>query len=128
MVKIEKKEFLPRIQWILDKGLCVYCGEVSEEIEHVVPRCSNLPTYTVKSCGECNRLASGVVVTGLRDKLELIRSKRKKKYRKLLSLPEWDEAEIKELAGSLQTHVRALVRSKEIVSAQLSWDPLLEEV
>lgn len=110
------------IEWFKDHSICFYCGELADEVEHVMPRHTKIRTFTVPSCGECNRFASGAVFMSVHDKMQYIRDRRAKKYRKLLTMPEWTEDELDDLTGNLKRHVRAVAAASEIVKSQLSWD------
>lgn len=124
MIKTEKAEIGHVVAWLSDKRVCFYCGEYGDEIEHVVPRRVLLPTWTVLSCTECNRMAGGEMFASVFEKLLFIREKRAKKYRKLLSMPEWDDEELAELKGRLRKMVEDWKRARECVLAQTLWNPL----
>jgi hypothetical protein len=72
-------------------------GEYANEIEHVYPRSTKLPTYVVPACKECNLLASDALFSTFEEKSIYIRNKLRKRYKKILSTPEWTSDEIKEL-------------------------------
>lgn len=52
-------EALDAYIWARDKGICVYCGEQGQEIDHVVPCKFGGPTNKsngVLCCRKCNRV------------------------------------------------------------------------
>ena len=67
-------------QEILDRDVvCVYCGEIATEVDHVVPwsytHCNDYDNL-VGSCKLCNKLASNIVFPNFDIKREYIRKKR----------------------------------------------------
>ncbi len=124
LVKLERKSLSAAIEWLRDKGLCFYCGDYGGEIEHVIPRASHLPTYTVLACRECNGMASDKVCEGgIAEKLLYIRGRRKRRYLKVLAIPEWTPEEIAEMGYGMRATIMASQAARQMVSAQLSWDP-----
>lgn len=105
-----------------DMRMCVYCGEVAEEVEHVVPRCSGFLTWTVPACGECNRIASGNVFESFADKRAFIKSGISMRHAKVLRMPEWDEEEIREMGPTLQKDIRRHKRAREIVLQRMRFE------
>lgn len=100
---------------------CIYCGEPSDHIEHVVPRRMGLPTWTVPSCAECNLLAAGTAVYDLHSKQDLIHGRLRRRYQDILALPDWTEEQIKELKYNLRTYVRASLQKRERIRHRLNW-------
>ena len=73
---MEWKPILKEIAAVSKKyHICIYCGERATDIEHVIPKHLGMPTFTVKSCRECNLLAGAFVFTGFADKLLFIKNK-----------------------------------------------------
>lgn len=125
VVRYEKQQLADRIEWLRDRGICFYCGEFSSEREHVVPRRSGLPTYTVRACGECNSLAGGELFTSILDKLQYVKERRTKKYSAVLRMPEWTPDELKDLGYAIKVRVESSEQARQLVKSQLAWFPLL---
>lgn len=124
LIQVEKRIFSDVVAWITEKCICFYCGESSTDVEHVVPRRCELPTWTVPACHECNGIAGSKLFDGVLEKAEFIRERRRKKYRKLLKTPVWEEDELEELSTKLAHTVRMWTNAKKSIQAQLDWDPL----
>ena len=121
-VEFERRTLENCIEWCNDNGTCVYCGEPEEHREHVVPRHTGLPTFVVPACAECNLVAGGNVFPGIIEKQEFIRDRIKKRYGKLLRMPEWDDQEISELKGRLRRHVEGCSIAAKWVKSRLAWE------
>lgn len=105
-----------------EKRVCAYCGDPAEHIEHVIPRRLHQPTYTVLSCAECNLLAGGFKATCFADKIDYIREKIRKRYKKYLRAPEWDDEELSEMGPQMARWLRACSQIRNWVLGRLSFD------
>jgi hypothetical protein len=123
-INIEKRELRSIVDWLRNQSICFYCGEYGSEIEHVVPRVTALPTWTVQACGECNKIASGTLFDSVLEKLNFIKEKRRGKYHRVLSEPEWTDDELSELGKNLRSSIAATQRARLVVLSQLEWNPL----
>ncbi len=50
--------------WIRDGGLCVYCGDWGEQIDHVIPLAHYGPSFDanlVVACRRCNNTKGGLL-------------------------------------------------------------------
>jgi hypothetical protein len=112
------------IVYLRDKGLCAYCGEYASDVEHVVPRVSRLPTWTVPACHECNAIAGGTVFASFEDKAQFIKDYLAHKYRHVLDSPEWDEDELAEMGHNLRSKIAAAETARKIMQQRISWAPL----
>lgn len=108
-------------EWLRERGLCAYCGEYGSEAEHVVPKSSRLPTYTLLACGECNRIAGGLVFRSFVDKRGHIHRELRRKYRRVLRMPEWPEEEMGELGYVLRAQIEVWERARQSVRRRLEW-------
>lgn len=119
-------------------GRCIYCGDTEQCLDHVYPISKlgmndlskiNRPLFKiffqglnlVPSCFECNALAEDRSFVSIREKRKFIQSKIKKKYKKILNLPEWSEEEIKELGPNLRKSVKFSINQKESVKRRIMW-------
>jgi hypothetical protein len=118
----ERRSIQETIDWCNENAVCIYCGEPSEHREHVVPRHTDLPTYVVSSCAECNLMASGAVFSTIFEKQDYIHSRISKRYSKLAKMPEWDQYELRQIRGRLREYVAACAATSKWVKARLEWD------
>lgn len=121
LVQVEKKQLADVIEFLRAKGLCIYCGEYGDEIEHVVPKCTRLPTYTVLACKECNGIASVRLFPSFAEKQAYIITKLKKKYQKIITTPEWTEDELVEMGPGLQGHIRMFSEAAKSLRRRVDW-------
>lgn len=113
---------------------CYYCGMPAGDIEHAVPRAS-LPdlqvlgistdegsrTWTVASCRECNVLAGATLFPTLAQRKAYIKSRIRKRYRKIINCPRWTDSELAQLGYSLRTAVLETQAKRDEVIARLKW-------
>lgn len=124
IIVVEKKALREVLQLCKESRSCFYCGELATEDEHVVPRRCQTETWIVRSCKECNSMAGGEPFASVVDKIVYIRDKRRKKYSRLLSIPEWTLEEIEEMGHNMRVAIKASMIAKEVVTSQLSWAPI----
>lgn len=121
MVRVEKRQLMEVVDFLREKGLCAYCGEYGSEVEHVVPRVSKLPTYTVLACRECNGTAGDRLFASFPEKQSFILAQYKKRYARVLRLPEWTEDEIDEMGYALRKQIEAYQTVKASIERRLEW-------
>ena len=66
-----------------DGWACVYCGEVADTVDHVVPksyRLNNRDDNLVASCKECNALAANYVFDSIEEKRAFVLRRRHERY------------------------------------------------
>jgi hypothetical protein len=66
-------------------------------------------------------LAGSDVFDSLDEKRAAVHRKLEKRYRRLLTMPAWDDDELAELGGRLRETVEAAEHTRRIVLARLSW-------
>ena len=130
--------------------ICYYCGDSADTLDHTIPVSfySTIPTRSgikskysdpvpvVDCCLECNTTLHNKLVTDVRDRADLIQERYAKKYKKVLSLPRWNEEDIDELGKSLrsvivrdqilQTSLKERLDYLEMIT-YLTRDPFLAE-
>ena len=130
---------------------CYYCGSTDDlTLDHTVPVSfySTRPTrkgmkskYTdpvpvVDCCAECNKTMNNALIIDVRGRAGFLKERYVKKYKKVLSLPRWDEEDIDELGKNLrsvivrdqilQTNLKERLDYLEMI-INLSEDPFLAE-
>lgn len=99
---------------------CVYCGDPATVKDHCPP-ISRVDDYKslglkresyflVSSCEHCNGILSDSLQESIFKRIEEAKDLLEKKFKKSLSVPEWDEDEIQELGKNLRSKVRAQLR------------------
>ena len=122
-------------------GRCSYCGQPSDTIDHVFPRSvlRNLDTTNAKlmkglrdilikvpCCQECNMLAGYEVFSSFLSKRSYVRARLRKRYKKVLKTPEWDEEELKDLSVHLRSHIEGVLKTRIELLQRLSYK--IEEI
>jgi len=119
------------------KYSCYYCGILTSGIDHVIPKAilqyfdntdiSKLQPIiknrilTIPCCTECNHLLGANYQRTLKERKLFLKQKLRKRYKKILNLPNWNENEIKELKSHLQQFVRKGIEEKRIIKERLKW-------
>ncbi len=117
----------------LPSCICFYCGQLSTCRDHIVPvawlgtyRHNEWSSAWVQSCSECNTLLSDCVFDSLPERLEYLKARLLKRYKKVLSIPEWTPSELVELEGEILQYVIQGQKAKAILHQRLQFDPYAE--
>ena len=111
---------------------CTYCGQVSDTMDHVPPlnQVAALSSadadydgrfLKVPACHECNSILGTYPKLTIRERRDHVRKHLRKKYRRFLAIPNWDEDELAELSPSFAQEVRASVSFANHVRTRLRW-------
>ncbi len=118
-----------RIVLVWDIDNCYYCGLPATEEDHVIPISSlrNMPLSLMKeivvpSCPECNRVLSNYFSITLTERKNELRTRLRKRYKKLLASPDWSNEDLRGLDGSLRRHIIALQTKKKQVVERLEYE------
>lgn len=117
----ERRTLQDLIDLMMDKGICVYCGEYACEVEHVVARCHGEATWTVPSCSECNGMAGGRLFYTFAEKRDHIHKSIRRKYSKVLRTAEFDREELREMGPRMRNLLQAALDAKTIVEQRLGF-------
>ena len=90
---------------------CTYCGEPADTRDHVIPSTTrgcvlNGKEHTVACCKECNSVLSSRPYYTIGARAAYLEEAYRKRYKKVLKYPTWEEDEIKELSRNLQRHIQ----------------------
>ncbi len=108
---------------------CTYCGSDSDlQREHVISA-TYLGTrsydedkqWIVPACRICNLLAGSKVFFSIPDKAEYILSRYRKRYKKILSIPYWDEEELKSMGYLLRASIEGGIMAKAIINQRVRY-------
>jgi hypothetical protein len=111
---------------ILSGNICSYCGLFAEEKEHVVPKSWFGRDYDerwhkkhgniVRSCANCNRLASKTYCDSFWEKKQLIKERIYIKYEGYLSAPTWTDEDFDELdTGWVKDYIKCCSKIQNIL-------------
>lgn len=113
---------------IKNRGVCVYCGCPKEVWDHALPYSKkDLPQaqnrVLVPACAECNGLLSDSVQHTLGDRIIAAKSRLRNRYRKVVSMPDWSNAELAALeGGNLAGVVTKGLKAKKFIQNRLDFD------
>ncbi len=125
-------------EWKDDVVPCYYCGASGDEKDHVIPTAilkkieaiSDLKlrnkfiknrTLIVPACRECNTLLSHSYQKTLDGRKKELKKRLKRKYKKILSMPDWTKTEIKHLGSTLKQTIQASCDLKDLIKRRLRW-------
>lgn len=115
-----------RAEFVIVNGRdCLYCGEVAEVRDHVLPL-NRLEVMTpaevmaasdllllVPACRECNGWLNSQFFPTLDARQKAVQEHYVQKYRRILSMPDWSLDDLEELGPTLRRHVRAGLQQRE---------------
>ncbi len=118
--------------------LCYYCGEDADSVDHVVPQSliadlgddgEALDRVTsagrillVDACRDCNSRLSNIFDRTLIDRRLRLRKLLRRRYRKLLEMPEWTDSELGKLGPWLQGYVLSGISRRAWVLRRLNYN------
>ena len=117
---------------------CYYCGLPGNTIDHVIPtsilnmldRGSDPITYEefikyrklkVPCCLECNNFLGSTYQKTIKERKIFLKKQLKRRYRKILKMPNWTQAEINELQPTLRSHVLAGLYERDLIRQRIAW-------
>jgi hypothetical protein len=116
---------------------CTYCKESADTLDHVIPHTyvaknSKQPrTYSkaevVPCCRECNNLLGPDLYFTIAERADYLYTTYKKRYKKLLSIPQWDKDDIGELNNKLKKYVKASLKEKKRVQTRIDYCQLVRD-
>lgn len=116
---------------------CHYCGQPASGKDHQFPQsmrrmladdpigyaalAAPFTQDTVPSCRECNSLLGAKYDRSPEARFQRLKERLAKRYRKLLSMPEWPIHLLRELQGNLLLAVEGALVEREAVLARIAW-------
>ena len=116
--------------------LCIYCNnDFATDLDHTIShsfyslKCKgsrkkashNDPVPMVDSCLECNIMLSNKLIPDINDRKKYLLDKYKKRYKKLLSTPDWNKKELKELDSNLRNKIIYDLKIKKWVESKIEF-------
>lgn len=104
---------------------CTYCGEKATHADHVFPisvlawlieedgfdiEKERLTIPLVPACQECNLALKDVLTDSINKRKRIIRKRLQRKYKKILSIPEWTDEEISCKGPGIRSYIKESVR------------------
>jgi hypothetical protein len=104
--------------------MCAYCGDPAVGHDHIVPYAyaGRVPTEsrnggsdsgtTAPACAECNSLLGHRLILTVEGRRAYIARQLRKRYRKLITTPDWDPEEVSELGVTLRSSILTTLAEK----------------
>tara|TARA_R110000744_G_C18865641_1_gene504561 strand:- start:35 stop:445 length:411 start_codon:yes stop_codon:yes gene_type:complete len=115
--------------------ICTYCKDIADTLDHVIPHSyvatnsKQIRTYNknevVPCCRECNSLLGSKLYFTIAERADYLYTTYKKRYKKLLSIPEWDENDLKEIKNNLKKYIEASIKEKKIIQIRIDYCELI---
>lgn len=112
---------------------CVYCGLYGSTIDHIPPKTAraviissgeykHYPFMTVRSCKECNCSILGArSLWTLHERKIFVKKAIKRRYKKILALPDWTEEELEELSPKMVDHIKKGLELKKLTLQRIEF-------
>lgn len=129
MKKAYRNRFNYGSKFIDNNGVCVYCGNRANTLDHFVPlavlymmgEIGGGERVTLECCSECNKIAGSHVFKTVAEKRAYIHGNLKERYHVLLKTPEWSEDELDEMGYNLRHYITENLQCQEWIRDRLKW-------
>ena len=99
---------------------CIYCGDIGKDRHHYKESVANSgrkrsykKDEVLPTCRECNSLL-GTANPEYTECCYILYDKVSQRHKDIISMPEWDEDELNELAGHLKRQIKSSLSKKKI--------------
>jgi hypothetical protein len=93
-------------------------------MDHFPPKAYSVGGFLLPSCKECNLLAGTIWPRNFELRSEHVKDGLRKRYRKLLQAPDWDEDELNGLKYNLRKGIIVWQKQKEMLKERLAWSAM----
>ena len=113
---------------------CVYCGLAANSVEHVPPKSARAaiidcdlshqyPQLTVMACIECNSILGASSLWTITERKNEVKRRLRRKYAKILSIPDWTPEELSEFdpASTMHRYILQGIAARDLLRARLKW-------
>lgn len=105
---------------------CVYCGELADTKDHLLPRnytgdAERIRVPVVPSCRECNSTLNDIYMPDVIERREYVQSKYKIKYKSLLKVIWYSDSDLLEFGPQLRSVIMQLMEQHITLMSRLSW-------
>ena len=101
---------------------CLYCGLNANSLDHFPPRSMTVRGFLLPACRECNCLAGTEYGLDLRKRINMVKEKIARKYKKILEMPVWSSDDLDELEGNIKRKVIKCQKDRRIASSRIAWN------
>lgn len=105
---------------------CIYCGLFAEEKDHIPPlywirECSEADCVLVWACKECNHTLRNQLLYTIEERCKFLYKKYKRKYAKILKIPNWSNKELSDIDKSFQLYILDGLTKKRATQERLKY-------
>jgi len=121
-----------------ERHVCAYCGMPADSVDHLVPqslvetaRLSGNPDWvrdicrvrilTVEACRQCNGVLGNRIFPTLEDRKRAVKRYLRRKYRRLLKAPPWEDDELEEMGLGLRGYIARQQAERETAQARVQF-------
>lgn len=102
---------------------CFYCGGHGESVDHIPPvsYLENFPEkrILVRCCLLCNQLLGNKAYLSLLSRCDYLLIRYQKRFKRLLSYPDWEDWELEELTGKLKRDIVLGLKKKKYIENKI---------
>lgn len=103
---------------------CVYCGNSAESDDHYPPKSVSSHGMLLPCCRECNSSLGALHPFSFSNRCRLAKDSIRRKYKKVLNMPLWDEDEMEDLSYALKRSIIECEKVKSIINERLAWSAM----
>jgi len=109
---------------IFERYKCVYCGDIANELDHVIPKSyANTQSYSkdkvIPCCKECNVNLGNVAYHTISGRASYLIPIYRKKYNKILKFPEWDEYDLEDMSKNMKKSIIFMQNKRELIKLRI---------
>jgi hypothetical protein len=114
--------FADELRIIIRGEFCLYCGAVATTEDHFPPATVSMHGLILPACNECNNLAGTEYSYDLGMRYLCVKTKLKRKYKRILSSPDWTNKELSEVSYNLRCGVLEWQKREEKLQKRIAWN------
>ncbi len=109
-----------------EPGVCIYCGLPAHGLDHVPPRAITERVELecryriVPSCRECNCGLGAIAIVTLDGRRRHLLKWYRRRYKRLLQMPDWTEEELAALGPTMRNHVLASQAAAKLLRLRMA--------
>jgi ribosomal protein L34E len=109
-----------------ESGTCVYCGEMSDTVDHLLPvtwtgKSARKRVPVVPACQECNSTLGAIYLPSVEERRMEVHRKYKRKYRKVLTMTVLTEEGLDSFGPNIRLMVNKLHKEHYRTMRRLAW-------
>jgi NMD protein affecting ribosome stability and mRNA decay len=111
---------------------CMYCGVPAGTVDHIPPKSirdfllsqglyDRYPNVEVDACHECNCLLGARPLWTIVVRKRFIKQALRRRYKRILSMPDWTDAELGRMSPTMQATIQARIDIREWVNRRIDY-------